>query len=124
MECTAVKQGFTRALYCIDRLNASDFRCAGRQTADSVSLLKFLLELKACGMAHFEPGPGEIWRKQDGHAAVVEGRRGVCLTIPLGTEFQFRSFGPEPLSAIVVIMPPWPGEGEAIIVTGPWKPTA
>ena len=48
---------------------------------------------------------------------------GVSLTIPVGTRFQFRSFGPEPLAAVAVTMPPWPGEGEAMIVTGPWEPT-
>lgn len=41
----------------------------------------------------------------------------------VGTHFQFRSFGHESLSAIGVIMPPLPGEGEAIIVTGEWQPT-
>jgi mannose-6-phosphate isomerase-like protein (cupin superfamily) len=43
----------------------------------------------------------------------------VCITIPVGTEFQFRSFGYEPLTAIGVTIPPWPGEGEATIVAGP-----
>jgi mannose-6-phosphate isomerase-like protein (cupin superfamily) len=46
----------------------------------------------------------------------------VCLTIPLGTHFQFRSHGKEPLSAIGVTMPPWPGEDEAYDVEGPWEP--
>ena len=55
----------------------------------------------------------------DGH---VDVHPGVCLTIPLGARFQFRAFGGEPLSAIGVTMPPWPGEGEAIVVEGPWTP--
>jgi mannose-6-phosphate isomerase-like protein (cupin superfamily) len=47
----------------------------------------------------------------------------VSLTIPIGTHFQFRSIGDEPLAAIGVTMPPWPGEGEAVVVTGPRQPT-
>jgi mannose-6-phosphate isomerase-like protein (cupin superfamily) len=65
----------------------------------------------------FVSGHGEMWRKQEN---LVES--GVALTIPLGTEFQFRSFGPEPLGAVGVTMPVWPGDGEAIIVEGKWKP--
>jgi len=48
---------------------------------------------------------------------------GVCLTIPLGTHFQFRSLGAEPLAALGVTMPPWPGEEEAIMVEGKWEAT-
>ena len=33
---------------------------------------------------------------------------------PLGTHFQFRTFGSEPLASIGVTMPPWPSEGETI----------
>jgi mannose-6-phosphate isomerase-like protein (cupin superfamily) len=71
----------------------------------------------------FLSGRGEMWRKQDGRSTIVEVHPGVCLTIPLGTHFQFRSFGPEPLAALGVTMPPWPGEGEAVIVSGEWEPT-
>jgi mannose-6-phosphate isomerase-like protein (cupin superfamily) len=39
----------------------------------------------------------------------------------LGTHFQFRSLGYESLSAVGVTMPPWPGDGEAIIVEGLWE---
>ena len=48
---------------------------------------------------------------------------GVCLTIPHGTHFQFRSLGDEPLAAVGVTMPPWPGEGESYQVEGKWTPT-
>jgi mannose-6-phosphate isomerase-like protein (cupin superfamily) len=107
--------------------------------------VRLLLGLGAGGMAHFELGPGEtstavthrtveeiwfflsgrgeMWRQQDGQSETVDVYAGVCLTIPLGTRFQFRSFGYEPLSAIGVTMPPWPGEGEAVVVTGQWQPT-
>ena len=107
--------------------------------------VRILLGLKGGGMAHFELAPGQtskavthrtveeiwfflggrgqMWRQQDGHTAIVDVRPGVCLTIPLGTHFQFRSLGPEPLAAIGVTMPPWPGEDEAIVLDGPWTPT-
>jgi mannose-6-phosphate isomerase-like protein (cupin superfamily) len=72
---------------------------------------------------YFLAGQGEMWREQDGDSEVVEVSAGVCLTIPLGTRFQFRSVGDVALSAVGVTMPPWPGEGEAVVVGGPWQPT-
>lgn len=45
---------------------------------------------------------------------------GVCLTIPLGTRFQFRASPLEGVAAIGITMPPWPGQDEATLVTGPW----
>src|SRR5215208_2196845 len=44
------------------------------------------------------------------------------VTIPVGTAFQFRNTGFEPLAAVGVTMPPWPGEDEAMEVAGPWAP--
>lgn len=89
-----------------------------------------LLELKGGSMAHFQlgqnqiskavthrtveeiwfflSGQGQMWRKQNGRSQIVDVHPGVCITIPLGTHFQFRSFGDEPLSAIAITMPPWP----------------
>jgi mannose-6-phosphate isomerase-like protein (cupin superfamily) len=72
---------------------------------------------------YFVSGRGQMWRKQNEHAAIVDVYPGVSLTIPLGTQFQFRSFGSEPLAAVGVTMPPWPGDGEAIIVKGEWEPS-
>jgi len=68
-------------------------------------------------------GEGEMWRSQDGREAVVALTAGLCLTIPVGTRFQFRNRGTLPLTAVGVTMPPWPGEGEARIVEGTWAPT-
>jgi mannose-6-phosphate isomerase-like protein (cupin superfamily) len=111
--------------------------------APDQSDVRVLLQLKHGGMAHFELGPGrtsraiahrtveeiwfflsgrgEMWRKQGASEEVVTVQVGVCLTIPLGTHFQFRSFGDEPLAAVGVTMPPWPGEGEAYEVAGRWE---
>ncbi|HET7100829.1 MAG TPA: cupin domain-containing protein, partial [Terriglobia bacterium] len=69
-------------------------------------------------------GQGEMWRKQAADEQVVEIFPGVCLTIPLGTSFQFRCTGRDTLEAIGITMPPWPGEAEAILLEGPWQPTA
>ena len=107
--------------------------------------VRVLLRLDSGSMAHFElaagqvskavmhrtveeiwyfvSGRGQMWRRQNDRAAVVDVYPGVCLTVPCGTEFQFRSSGPEPLAAIGVTMPPWPGEDEAVIVSGEWQPT-
>jgi mannose-6-phosphate isomerase-like protein (cupin superfamily) len=71
---------------------------------------------------YFLHGRGEMWRRLGEREELVEVGPDVCITIPVGTEFQFRSFGYEPLSAVGATMPPWPGEGEAIIVTGRWAP--
>jgi mannose-6-phosphate isomerase-like protein (cupin superfamily) len=67
-------------------------------------------------------GRGEMWRKQNGNEEIVPLEAGICLTIPLGTHFQFRSLGHEPLAVLGVTVPPWPGEGEAVVVQGKWEP--
>jgi mannose-6-phosphate isomerase-like protein (cupin superfamily) len=69
-------------------------------------------------------GGGQMWRCRDGNEDIVDLHPGVCLTIPLGTEFQFRSGG-EPLEIIAATMPPWPveSEDEARPARGPWKAT-
>ena len=71
----------------------------------------------------FVSGRGEVWRKLHDQEEVVPVDPGVCVTIPAGTHFQFRSFGDVPLGVIGVTMPPWPGEGEAYQVVGRWTPT-
>ena len=68
-------------------------------------------------------GQGQMWRRQDGESEIVPLEPGVCLSIPQGTQFQFRATGNRSLAAIGVTMPPWPGEGEAVVVVGEWQPT-
>ena len=66
-------------------------------------------------------GRGEMWRRAGSVAAeasIVSLEPGVCLTIPVGTRFQFRAQGDEPLGVVAVTMPPWPGDDEAIPVDG------
>jgi aspartate racemase len=107
--------------------------------------VRVLLGVRGGGLAHFElaagqtsvavrhrsveevwyflRGQGEMWRKSGDGEEVVPISPAVCLTIPLGTSFQFRAGGDEPLAAIGATIPPWPGAGEALIVSGPWEPT-
>ena len=107
--------------------------------------VRILLGLTGGGMAHFELAPGatskavthrtveeiwyflsgrgQMWRKQGEQTDIVDLGPGKCLTIPQGTHFQFRSQGDEPLAAVGVTMPPWPGKKEAVVVSGEWSPT-
>lgn len=68
-------------------------------------------------------GSGEMWRKQGSTEEFTRMVPGLCLTIPLGTHFQFRASAIEAICAVAITMPPWPGEDEAIFVSGPWDPT-
>ena len=62
-----------------------------------------------------------MWRKAGEREEIVVVDPGICLTIPVGTQFQFRAIGVEPLAAVAVTMPPWPGADEAYFVEGPWR---
>ncbi|MBF0277596.1 MAG: cupin domain-containing protein [SAR324 cluster bacterium] len=112
-------------------------------TAPDGSDVRILLGLQGGGCAHFElacgktstavahrtieeiwfflKGRGEMWRKLGEQEEIVSVDPGICLTIPVGTHFQFRSFGEEPLAAFGVSMPPWPGADEAYPVAGYWE---
>ena len=65
-------------------------------------------------------GRGQMWRRQGEREEIVELVPGTCLTIPLGTHFQFRASAAEPVAVVGITMPPWPGADEAIAVPGPW----
>ena len=63
---------------------------------------------------------GRMWRGDGTGQAVTELVPGVCLTIPLGTAFQFRA-GRAGLRVVAVTVPPWPDDsGEACPEHGPW----
>ncbi len=68
-------------------------------------------------------GRGEMWQSAGGQSQTIPLTAGTCLTIPVGVTFQFRCPGDDPLTAVAVTMPPWPGEAEADIVEGAWVPT-
>jgi mannose-6-phosphate isomerase-like protein (cupin superfamily) len=72
----------------------------------------------------FLSGHGVMWRRDDLREAELPVGPGTAVTIPAGTDFQFRAdAGVEPLAAIGVTMPPWPGDGEAIRAAGTWDAT-
>ena len=99
-------------------------------TAPDGSEVRVLLSLPTGSSAHFRLAPGEVsragrhrtvqeiwyvlagrgemWRHDGLREAVAALEPGVCLTIPVGTSFQFRATGEDPLSAFAVTMPPWP----------------
>jgi mannose-6-phosphate isomerase-like protein (cupin superfamily) len=110
------------------------------------SEVRVLLALPRGGLAHFQLDPGHtsiavrhrtvdeiwyflsgkgvMWRHDDQGDEEVAVSGGFAISIPVGTRFQFRSTGEdEPLAAIGVTMPPWPGDGEAIRCDGRWPPT-
>jgi len=72
---------------------------------------------------YFLSGQGRMWRRFEDAEEIVEVVPGVSLSIPLGTRFQLRNDGDEPLAAVAVTMPPWPGEDEACFVDGRWPAT-
>jgi mannose-6-phosphate isomerase-like protein (cupin superfamily) len=112
-------------------------------TAPDGSDVRVLLGASGGGMAHFElaagkvaravahrtvgevwfvlAGRGEMWRRQGEREETVLLEPGVCLTIPLGTHFQFRASEADRVAVVAVTMPPWPGAEEAFFVPGPWR---
>jgi mannose-6-phosphate isomerase-like protein (cupin superfamily) len=72
---------------------------------------------------YFLAGNGRMWRRLAESEETVEVGPGVSLSIPLGTHFQLRNDGAEPLAMVAVTMPPWPGEDEACFVEGRWPAT-
>jgi mannose-6-phosphate isomerase-like protein (cupin superfamily) len=66
-------------------------------------------------------GSAEIWRRLGDQESTQTIQAGQSLTIPVGTEFQFRTVGPQPFTFIMCTMPPWPGADEAAPVNGKWK---
>ena len=73
---------------------------------------------------HVLSGEGRIWRRDGTGEETTELRRGVSIDIPVGTAFQYRCDGGEPLQFHCISMPRWPGAAEATIIEGPWQPTA
>lgn len=70
-------------------------------------------------------GEGEVWRKAtDGRESITRLVPGVCIDISLGTAFQYRCTGDVPLVFTCTALPPWPGDDEALIMDGPWTPSA
>jgi len=110
---------------CFDTLHRTQAPCV---TAPDGARVEVLLALRAGSMATFtlQPGQtsaavshrsveelwfvlqghGEMWRRDATRDDTVTLQPGLCLSIPLGTCFQFRCTGDAPLSAVAVTMPP------------------
>jgi mannose-6-phosphate isomerase-like protein (cupin superfamily) len=61
-------------------------------------------------------GRGEIWRRDRSGEDVAALEEGISIEIPVGTAFQYRCSGPEPLKFLRITMPPWPGDDEASVI--------
>lgn len=72
---------------------------------------------------YFMSGRGRMWRRLNGEEVIDDVAPGLSIAIPVGTHFQFRADGPDPLVAIGTTMPPWPGMDEAVFVDGLWEAT-
>jgi mannose-6-phosphate isomerase-like protein (cupin superfamily) len=73
---------------------------------------------------HVLSGEGEIWRRGGTGEETTVLEKGISIDIPVGTAFQYRCTGVDPLRFLCITMPPWPGHQEATIIEGPWKPNA
>ncbi len=73
---------------------------------------------------HVLSGEGQIWRRDAAGEETAVLEMGVSIDIPVGTAFQYRCIGIDPLQFLCITMPRWPGDNEATVIEGPWKPTA
>ena len=73
---------------------------------------------------HVLSGGGQIWRRDGTREETTVLEPGISIDIPVGTAFQYRCTGADPLEFLCVTMPPWPGATEATIIKGPWEPNA
>jgi mannose-6-phosphate isomerase-like protein (cupin superfamily) len=130
----------------LERFATASLAAAPSEVAPDGSGVRPLLRLRGASLAHFElpagrtsravrhrtvdeiwyitAGAGQLWRQLGEQEEIVQLATGSCLTIPCGTAFQFRASGTQPLAAVTTTMPPWPGAGEALFVSGPWQADA
>jgi mannose-6-phosphate isomerase-like protein (cupin superfamily) len=73
---------------------------------------------------HVLSGQGQIWRRDGTREETTALTAGISIDIAVGTAFQYRFTGPDPLEFLCVTVPPWPGDEEATVIDGPWQPTA
>ena len=69
---------------------------------------------------YFTRGRGRMWWRDATREDIIEVGPGLSIAIPVGTRFQFRCDGDEPIEAVGVTMPPWPGASEAYPVEDAW----
>jgi len=111
--------------------DGSEVRLLGALSRGSMAAFRLAPNAVSKAVAHrtveeiwfFTAGHGRMWRRLASREEITEVAPGVSITIPTGTHFQFRCDGGEPLEAVAVTMPPWPGDEEACAVPGIWEPT-
>jgi len=107
-----------RVLLALPRGSMAEFELAAGRVSAAVT------HRTAEEIWYVQQGRGEMWRRQGAREEVVALEPGLCLTIPQGTHFQFKALDGGALRVLAITMPPWPGADEAIVVAGPWPPTA
>lgn len=115
----------------VDALAPDGSQISFLHTLDGASSVICTLPPGACSVAvthrrvdeiwYFLAGEGEVWRSQGEREEITPVTPGMALTIPLGTHFQFRNTGADPLRFFIVTLPPWPGAEEAVEVPGRWN---
>ena len=111
--------------------DGSEVRLLGSSTRGSMAAFRLPAGAVSKAVAHrtveeiwyFAAGRGRMWLRLGEREEITEVAPGVSIAIPTGTHFQFRCDGGEPLEAVAVTMPPWPGDEEAYPVAGKWEPT-
>lgn len=71
---------------------------------------------------YFLEGEGQIWRMDEKEKVwrTVNIQPNMCISIPVGTHFQFRNTGNYPLRFLIATIPRWPGGDEAEKVQNHW----
>jgi len=111
--------------------DGSEVRILGATARGSMAMFTLLPGAVARAVAHrtveeiwyVVAGQGRLWRRFDESEDVTVLEAGVSATIPTGASFQFRNDGTIPLDIVAVTLPPWPGDGEAYRIEGPWLPS-
>jgi len=105
-----------RLLLSINNLTTAQFEFPARSVSVAVQ------HRTVSEVWHVIAGSGDVW-SSDGPSTTVSVAAGHHLSIKAGEKFQVRVTSDDALIVLGVTTPPWPGEGEAEIVDGPWEPT-
>jgi mannose-6-phosphate isomerase-like protein (cupin superfamily) len=125
MQIDAIRRDMAAAAVAPD---GSQVRILCATACGSLALFTLAPDMIARAVAHrtveeiwyVVAGRGRLWRRFGDDEATTALETGLSLTIATGVHFQFRNDGAMPLEIVAVTMPPWPGDGEAYQVAGPW----
>jgi mannose-6-phosphate isomerase-like protein (cupin superfamily) len=84
------------------------------------AIAKAIMHKSVTELWYVVAGQGRIWRRSGEGESEIILKPGQSLAIAPQCHFQFRCDGEEPLRIIGVTMPPWPGDEEAVFVSGKW----